>query len=308
MDDKMGLKTAVKSIVLGQTKDGQEENKNYSNVVIGAIRLLEGKPSKSAKAFHINEGTWTAFQETLADCEKVWQNFQQARNQYDQAQKVLKAYYSRNQIFDFLEMLACFLKEEPRGGMDPEIYAEKGYFNYITYLRSMFGKLQERYQECPDFQSQRPAGSRAGRPILERRISLLREVGQSSTGLGALADTLEPYIVKDPDECADFDTAYLLSTIIEKNNLEKYRSYLEDKKNQMKDRIGWMKADVAKSGSLYERLCELLGTEERKELLDKLNPDNGMLKGKTVQEIRECYQPLRQPVREILERFPKEEP
>ena len=289
------------------TSQSEWEKKQYAAVIRMAIKLLIGEPTKNLKALKIKEETWTNFQDTLASCERVWQSLRKTRIQHDEAQKVLKAYYSRDQIFDFMEMLARFLKEEPREDMDPESYAEKGYFNYITYLRSMFGKLQEKYQESPDFQSQEPNGHSAHHASLQNRISLLREVGQSSDELGALADTLEPYISKSPEECPDSNTAEELSNLIGKDRLQNDQEYLKNKTEQMKFQLGCMEKDIIKSRSLYQKLYELLGTEESNELLDKLNPDNGMLKGKTVQEIRECYQPLHRPVQEILESFPKKE-
>lgn len=289
-----------------------ETYKNYyDGVVIGSQEILKGKLPKNLRVFKVSNSVLEKFQESLKKYQDTWQQLHTQERLSKRAKKVLYAYYAQDQIFDFMDMLIRFLKEPPRSEMDPIVYADKAYFNSLTHIRKMVQHLNETYEEVP---SEIEINEKL---LLERPIEFLKELWSDNADLSVLIDTVikaeklrgkmeKELISQEEFKKLGMETE-LLILLLSNEKLERYTKYLTEETLQIENRKKRMASEVNESEMLYQDLQEVFGSAENNRLMDDLNPDHDKLQGKTVEEIRQAYQPLLDQIQKLLMKFPKKE-
>lgn len=302
------------------TKIKREDRRGFidyeevETVIIVSQAVLSGMQCPFLKEAGMKKKTFEEYQDILNRCWEEWQILEYRKVLYKEAQKTLHSYYSQDKICDFMNMLEDFWKKEPRADMDPAIYGEKGYFNYIFHIRSMFGQLKEAYRELPLERERRiPAKWTSW-------TNMLRELAGDNDRLMVMLDTLEDAkrlfdkmvegeALSESEKCRLNEDKDLLQEILnsfKKDQLKSLGDYLDRKRLQADSRNRRIMEDVLKSRQLYRRLYAVLGQEESFRRLEELNPDHGGLEGKSIKEIRDMYEPLMRQVKEILTEFPKD--
>ncbi|MCD7885094.1 MAG: hypothetical protein LUI87_15560 [Lachnospiraceae bacterium] len=100
----------------------------------------------SEKAFkHENTARRMAFAKDLAPCYKNWRSWRDERPVYDRSGQVLRMYYQKDGILDYLLKIENFANMiEPTD--DPELLVLKGYNNYIFFLGSFIKKMKTEWE------------------------------------------------------------------------------------------------------------------------------------------------------------------
>ena len=283
----------------------------YRDYYESALLILKGKSPKDLRAFHISNSVFEKFQEALKNYQEAWQQLQNQEKSSKKAKKVLHAYYAQDQILDFMDMFIGFLEEPPRAEMDPIIYADKAYFNSLTYIRKMVQRLKEIYEEDP------LAIEINDKPLLERPLEYLKDLWSDNAYLRALIDTviktekMRGKMEKEQLSQEEFkklgEERDLLKELLSNEKMWRYTQYLTEQTLQIENRRKRLVHEISEGKVLYQKLQEVFDSEGNSRLMDDLNPDYGKLQEKTVEEIRHAYQPLLIQIRELQRTFPKKE-
>lgn len=293
------------------TKASQNKNRNEpkspnsSDVLVWAEKLISGEEFKSKKLYadeaavkkereHLNDA--------ILDFVKVSQKRICTMEKYDRAGAILKYYYGKDSILDFWEDLDRAWKEEAE---TPDMYAKELYYNYLVNILRCFQKMQakmdEKGSENPKLSEQEALERyHFSDPTLSAFIRLTKETRHLYNEKEANA--------KSEEAASAFKRSamQLAETFLNekcKLTAEKVRSFansIQEAATDEQRRIDGMYGDIAKADAVYGRLAEVLSGEEAVEQLD---PKNGILEGKSVEEIQELYRPLMEKLESITAEY-----
>lgn len=292
-----------------QNKNTNEpKSPNSSDVLVWAEKLISGEEFKSKKLY-ADEAAVKKEREHLnyaiLDFVKVSQERTCTMEKYDRAGAILKYYYGKDSILDFWEDLDRAWKEEAE---DPDMYAKELYYNYLVNILRCFQKMQakmdEKGSEDPKLSEQEALERyHFPDPTLSAFIRLTKETRRLYNEKEANAES------EEAASAFKRSAKQLAETFLnEKYKLtaEKVRSFANSIQEAATDehrRINGMHGDIDKADKVYGRLAEVLSGKEAPQILEQLDPKNGILKGKSVEEIRELYRPLMEKLESITAEY-----
>lgn len=298
----------------GGTKDGRNENSDKSKrlnsnaVLFWAEKLISGKDFTTEELYadkravkkereHLNDA--------ILDFAKISQKRICTMEKYDRAGAILKYYYGKDSILDFWEDLDRAWKEEAEA---PDMYAKELYYNYLVNILRCFQKMQakmdEKGAENPMLSEQEALERyHFSDPTLSAFIRLTKETRHLYNEKEANAESEEAALA------FKWSAKQLAETFLNeeyKLTEEKVRSFansIQEAATDEQRRINGMYGDIAKADAVYGRLAEVLSGEEAAQILEQLDPKNGILEGKPVEEIQELYRPLMEKLESITAEY-----
>ena len=81
--------------------------------------------------------------------------------------------------------------------------------------------------------------------------------------------------------------------------VKSFADFIQEAATDEHRRVDGMYGDIAKADAVYGRLAEVLSGEE----VEQLDPKNGILEGKSVEEIQELYRPLMEKLESITAEY-----
>lgn len=304
----------IKHNSLDGNKDNRNENRgklkspNSNNVLFWAEKLISGKEFTKEKLYADKQAVKKErehLNDAILDFAKVSQKRSCTMEKYDRAGAILKYYYGKDSILDFWEDLDRAWKEEAEA---PDMYAKELYYNYLVNILRCFQKMQakmdEKGSENPKLSEQEALERyHFSDPTLSAFIRLTKETRHlyNEKEANAKSEEAASAFKRSAKQLAEtfLNEKYKLTA-------EKVRSFansIQEAATDEQRRINGMYGDIAKADAVYGRLAEVLSGEKAAQILEQLDPKNGILEGKSVEEIQELYRPLMEKLESITAEY-----
>lgn len=296
------------------TKASQNKNSkgqtppNLSDVLVWAEKLISGEEFESKKPYadeaavkkereHLNDA--------ILDFVKVSQKRICTMEKYDRAGAILKYYYGKDSILDFWEDLDRAWKEEAEA---PDMYAKELYYNYLVNILRCFQKMQakmdEKGAENPKLSEQEALERyHFSDPTLSAFIQLTKETRHLYNEKEANAESEEAASTFKRSAKQLAETFLNEKYKLTEEKVKSFADFIQEAATDEQRRIDGMYGDIAKADAVYDRLAEVLSGEEAAQILEQLDPKNGILEGKSVEEIQELYRPLMKKLESITAEY-----
>lgn len=289
------------------TKASQNKNTNEpksSDVLVWAEKLISGEEFKSKKPY-ADEAAVKKEREHLNDAILKFVKVSQKRictmEKYDRAGAILKYYYGKDSILDFWEDLDRAWKEEAEA---PDMYAKELYYNYLVNILRCFQKMQakmnEEGSENPKLSEQEALERyHFSDPPLSAFIRLTKETRRLYNGKKANAESEEAASAFKRSAKQLAETFLNEEYKLTEEKVKSFADFIQEAATDEQRRTDGMYGDIAKADAVYGRLAEVLSGEE----VEQLDPKNGILEGKSVEEIQELYRPLMEKLESITAEY-----
>ena len=296
------------------TKASQNKNTNEpispnsSDVLVWAEKLISGEEFKSKKPY-ADEAAVKKEREHLNAAILDFVKFSQKRictmEKYDRAGAILKYYYGKDSILDFWEDLDRAWKEEAEA---PDMYAKELYYNYLVNILRCFQKMQakmdEEGSENPKLSEQEALERyHFSDPPLSAFIRLTKETRRLYNGKKANAESEEAASAFKRSAKQLAETFLNEKYKLTEEKVKSFADFIQEAAKDDQRRTDGMYGDIAKADAVYGRLAEALSGEEAAKILEQLDPKNGILEGKSVEEIQELYRPLMEKLESITAEY-----
>ncbi|MCD7824134.1 MAG: hypothetical protein LUG86_09010 [Oscillospiraceae bacterium] len=247
------------------------------------------------------------FADELTPCYEKWLACRGERKAFERSEYVLRMYYQKDKILDYLLRLDEFVN-----GINPtddqEIVALKGYNNYIFFLGSFTKKLKTEWEALSEYESASDAPVSVTDLVCAFLLEECQDIGLISMIpgiLGGFEQYAEKYQPEDKIISSDISSVRKLmlecsewKTSLDGKSLEQAKENLSLLEGSLEERSQRYSSDIENGSSLYATLCELITPE----WTEKFDPDvdNSPLSGMNSIEIKEFYQREMTEIREKL--------
>ena len=177
------------------------------------------------------------------------------------------------------------------------MYAKELYYNYLVNILRCFQKMQakmdEKGSENPKLSEQEALERyHFSDPTLSAFIRLTKETRHlyNEKEANAKSEEAASAFKRSAKQLAEtfLNEKYKLT----EEKVKSFADFIQEAATDEQRRIDGMYGDIAKADAVYGRLAEVLSGEEAAQILEQLDPKNGILEGKPVEEIQELYRPL----------------
>lgn len=281
---------------------------NLSDVLVWAEKLISGEEFKPKKPYadeaavkkereHLNKA--------ILDFAEVSQKRTCTMEKYDRAGAILKYYYGKDSILDFWEDLDRAWKEEAEA---PDMYAKELYYNYLVNILRCFQKMQakmdEKEAENPKLSKQEALERyHFSDPTLSAFIQLTKETRHLYNEKEANAESEEAASAFKRSAKQLAETFLNEEYKLTEEKVRSFANFIQEAATDEKRRIKGMSDDIDKAAAVYDQLAKVLSGEEAAQILEQLDPKNGILEGKSVEEIQELYRPLMEKLESITAEY-----
>lgn len=323
----------IQNVLRGMIKEGRDKGRNLANhgsqdgtkasqnkntnepkspnsrdVLFWAEKLISGKEFTNEKLYADKQAVKKErehLNDAILDFVKVSQKRICTMEKYDRAGAILKYYYGKDSILDFWEDLDRAWKEEAEA---PDMYAKELYYNYLVNIIRCFQKMQAKMDE-KGFENPKLLAREAleqyhfSDPTLSAFIQLTKETRRLYNEKEANAESEEAVSAFEWSAKQLTETFLNEKYKLTEDKVKSFANIIQEAATDEQRRINGMYGDIAKADAVYGRLTEVLSGEEAAQILEQLDPKNGILEGKPVEEIRELYRPLMEKLESVTAEY-----
>lgn len=267
-----GLGRTIKNAAWGGRRQNRTNiAKPRNTITTRQIASIKGYQKWIMSVIHLQSSDNNDKIEALRSAFEVWREMQSLQSENEMAEIVLSAMYRQGKIKDYLGKVSVFIEQiDASNGV--EIAIQKGYYNYLSFIRQFVEDMQKKY-------SQKAAETK--KIVIEESpenvlwfiksectdVSAIKDIPKAYEAVARLSklevgQPYDTYIKKDMGSVAE----YLDFFRKDPNSFEE----IEEVKNNLLQRISAIQRNITKGQQIYELIHEIMTDD----WFEQFNPES----------------------------------